>query len=94
MVYLIMDNLILILLTIVGALYSNISEVYIIIGAALMIFVTYQKYNESKRNNLVLGANLVGMLLYACFSGSIFGFFVFGMKMRFDTRLILHFFPF
>lgn len=86
MVYLIMDNLILILLTIVGALYSNISEVYIIIGAALMIFVTYQKYNESKRNNLVLGANLVGMLLYACFSGSIFGFFVFGMERKIKVR--------
>lgn len=86
MVYLIMDNLILILLTIVGALYSIIPEVYIIIGAALMIWVTYQKYNESKRDNLVLGTNLVGMLLYACFSGSIYGFFVFGLERKIKVR--------
>lgn len=82
MVYLILDNLILLLLTIVGALHSSIPEVYIIIGAALMIWSTYQKYNETKTDKLVLGVNLVGMLLYACFSGSVLGFFVFGLERK------------
>lgn len=87
MAYIMLDNLILILLIVLGVFQSSMPELYIIVGAVLMVWITYQKYCEEQRDTKIVIANLIGMVVFACLSGSFIGFFGVGLERKCKTGI-------
>ena len=76
MIYAVLDNILIIILTAVGLFNSRFPELFIISAGALMVLATYESYNE-KKSKIVTGIKLVLMTFYSLLSGTFSGFLIF-----------------
>jgi len=70
----ILDNTIIILLTIVGLFHSKAPAFFIMAAAVLMIRITYKSFLEETSNNMIM-ADMVLLSVFAVLSGNVTGFF-------------------
>lgn len=76
MIYTILQNVIILLLTIIG-LFKSKSPIFLIIASAvLMIWITYQSFCEEKTNTVII-VNFTLMWVFSLLSGDFIGFLVF-----------------
>ncbi len=90
MLYTILDNIIIIILTLVSLFTCKSPELLIILAGLLMIFATYAAFNEEKSCR-VLVVEIILMTLFAVLSGGFAGFVVFFLlkEIRKYIRVIL-----
>ncbi len=74
MINTILDNTIIILLTISGLFHSKAPVFFIMAAAVIMIRITYESFLEEKNNNMVM-ADMVLLSVFAVLSGNVTGFF-------------------
>ena len=79
MVYTILDNVIIIILTILGLFQSKSSVVLIIIAAVLMMRITYRSFSEETTEKMMF-VDIVLMLIFSLISGRFSGFLVFFLQ--------------
>lgn len=82
MIYTILDNIIIIILTILGLYKSKYPVFLIIIAAVFMIEITYQSFNEEKAKLMII-IDIIIMLAFALLSGNFTGFLVFFIEKKF-----------
>lgn len=82
MIYTILDNIIIIILTISGLYKSKYPVFLIIIAAVFMIEVTYQSFNEEKAKLMII-IDIIIMVAFALLSGNFTGFLVFFIEKKF-----------
>lgn len=76
MIYPVLDNTIIIILTVIGLLNSKYPEFFIMVAGVLMIVTTYKSFHEE--NDKILSAmEIFLMATYSILSGGIWGFLVF-----------------
>ncbi len=73
MINTILDNTIIILLTISGLFHSKAPVFFIMAAAVIMIRITYESFLEEKNNNMVM-ADIVLLSVFAVLSGNVTGF--------------------
>lgn len=76
MIYAILDNTIILLLTVLGFFHSRLPVFFVMAGAAIMIFVTYQSLEEEKNKKAAV-FGMVFMMGFSVLSGTFAGFLVF-----------------
>ncbi len=76
MIYAVLDNIIIIVLTILGLFYSKAPIFLIMAASALMILLTYQSLNEEKNNKMII-FEIALMSVFSVLSGNFTGFLVF-----------------
>lgn len=76
MVYTILDNIIIIILSILGLFHSKEPEFLIIIAASLMIITTARSFHEDK-DSAMIALYIVLLSVFSILSGNFTGFFVF-----------------
>ncbi len=76
MIYAVLDNILIIILTAVGLFSSRFPELFIISAGALMVLVTYESFNEEKSKTVTV-IKLVLMTFYSLLSGVFSGFLIF-----------------
>ena len=74
MINTILDNTIIILLTISGLFHSKAPVFFIMAAAVIMIRITYESFLEEKNNNMIM-ADIVLLSVFAVLSGNVTGFF-------------------
>lgn len=74
MINTILDNTIIILLTISGLFHSKAPVFFIMAAAVIMIRITYESFLEEKNNNMIM-ADMVLLSVFAVLSGNVTGFF-------------------
>ncbi|MCM1084636.1 MAG: histidine kinase [Clostridium sp.] len=103
MLYTILDNIIIIILTLISLPTGKSLELLIVLAGLLMIFTTYEAFNEEKSRALLV-MEIIFMTLFAVLSGGFAGFVVFffldagreymriilGMCMFFATALLVY----
>lgn len=90
MIYAILDNIIIIVLTGIGLFTGKTPELLIILAGLLMVLITYEAFNEDKSRAL-LAAEWMLMTLFAALTGGFAGFLVFFLlkEVREHVRIIL-----
>ncbi|MCH5333839.1 MAG: hypothetical protein J1D89_07760, partial [Agathobacter sp.] len=90
MMYTIVNNIIIIILTVMGLFTSRFPELFIVLANLLMIITTYEAFCE-ERNLAVSAAEFILMTFYAVLSGGFAGFIVFSLfqAVREHVRIIL-----
>lgn len=76
MVYTVLDNIIMILLTLISLFTSQSPGFFIVAAGLLMVLITYESFYEDKSRALV-ALELILMTLFAVLSGGFAGFIVF-----------------
>ncbi len=74
MINTILDNTIIILLTISGLFHSKAPVFFIMAAAVIMIRITYESFLEETNNNMIM-ADMVLLSVFAVLSGNVTGFF-------------------
>lgn len=90
MIYTILDNIIIITLTLIGLFTSKSPELFIVAAGLLMVFATYESFNEDK-SRAFFALELILMTFFAVLSGGFVGFIVFFLLkgIREYIRIIL-----
>ena len=90
MTYTILDNTIILILTLINLFASKAPELFIVSAALLMVFITYESFVEDKSRTL-LALEVVLMMVFAVLSGGFAGFVIFSLlkAVRKYIRLIL-----
>lgn len=90
MIYAILDNIIVILLTVFGLFSSKAENFFIMAAAALMIRITYRLFSEEKSNKMVM-ADMGLLSVFALLSGNFTGFLAFYLQkdVKFYVRAVI-----
>lgn len=90
MIYTVIDNIIIIILTVVSLFTSKSPGFFIAAAGLLMVLITYESFNEDKDRILFFGEFIL-MAFFAVLSGGFAGFIVFFLlkEVRGYIRLIL-----
>lgn len=90
MIYPVLDNIIIIMLTVTGLINSKYPELFIIAAGLLMIITTYKSFHEEK-DKILSAIEIFLMVSYSLLSGRIWGFLIFFLlkEAKVYIRLIM-----
>lgn len=86
MICTILDNLIIILLTIIGLIHSKTPAVFIIFASILMIRFTYKSFAEETSAKHVVCFDMAILILFSVVSGGFTGFLIFSLERDVSIR--------
>lgn len=76
MIYAVLDNVIIMILTLINAFNSKAPELFIVSAALLMVLITYESFNEDK-GRILFALEIIVMIFFAVLSGGFTAFAVF-----------------
>ncbi|MGN0395137.1 MAG: sensor histidine kinase [Coprococcus sp.] len=90
MIYVVLDNLIIMVLTVIGLFTSKAPSVFVIVASLIMVLITYESFNEDKSRGIVV-FELILMTFFSVLSGGFTGFIVFFLLKAFReyVRIII-----